>query len=469
MAAWMNWRESPVKNFMEFSSLQRRHKKMVFVVTLVLTLIFSSGHLFAIDAKREVLPNGMVLFFAEKHNLPIVKATLLIKASPVNESPGKAGLANLVADLLMEGTGSRTSEQISEETEFIGAGLDASVEKDFTQVSLSVLKKDMDKGFDLLSDIILNPVFPEEEITREKELIIGSLRQMEEEPGFIAGKAFREAVYGAHPYGRLTEGTQETIDSITRKDILEFHRVYYRPNNAILSVVGDLSHEELKTLLESYLSLWEMRGIPSEPSSEIAVQKEPVVIRIDRDLTQANIIIGHLGIRRSNPDYYAISVMNYILGGGGFASRLMTRIRDDMGLAYDVHSLFASNRDRGIFRAGVQTKNESAKTAIAVIIEEMKRMQGESVSDEELKDAKAFLTGSFPRRLDTMGKIANFLALTEFYGLGIDYDKRYPEYIGAITQEDVMRVAQKYLNAHVYVLVIVADLEKTGYADDEQE
>jgi zinc protease len=212
-----------------------------------------------------------------------------------------------------------------------------------------------------------------------------------------------------------------------------------------------------------------MRGIPSEPSSEIAVQKEPVVIRIDRDLTQANIIIGHLGIRRSNPDYYAISVMNYILGGGGFASRLMTRIRDDMGLAYDVHSLFASNRDRGIFRAGVQTKNESAKTAIAVIIEEMKRMQGESVSDEELKDAKAFLTGSFPRRLDTMGKIANFLALTEFYGLGIDYDKRYPEYIGAITQEDVMRVAQKYLNAHVYVLVIVADLEKTGYADDEQE
>ena len=191
--------------------------------------------------------------------------------------------------------------------------------------------------------------------------------------------------------------------------------------------------------------------------------KEKVVVTVNRELTQANIILGHIGIERSNPDYYAVSVMNYIFGGGGFASRLMTRIRDDMGLAYDVHSFFTSDRDKGVFQTGVQTKNESAKTVIEVILEEMRRIQKEPVTDEELKDARAYLTGSFPRRLDTMDKIANFLALTEFYNLGIDYDKRYPVYINSVTRDDILRVAGKYLNPERYVLVVVADLKKAGF------
>ena len=204
--------------------------------------------------------------------------------------------------------------------------------------------------------------------------IKGALKQMEEEPGFIAERRFREAVYGRHPYGRLVEGTPETLDSIKRDDIIRFYRNFYRPNNAILSVVGALSHEEVIRLLKRDLSGWKMEGIPAAKRYPIPELKEKVVVTVNRELTQANIILGHIGIERSNPDYYAVSVMNYIFGGGGFASRLMTRIRDDMGLAYDVHSFFTSDRDKGVFQTGVQTKNESAKTVIEVILEEMRRI-----------------------------------------------------------------------------------------------
>ena len=184
------------------------------------------------------------------------------------------------------------------------------------------------------------------------------------------------------------------------------------------------------------------------------------VIRIEKDLTQANIIFGNIGISRDNPDYYAVSVMNYILGGGGFSSRMMQSIRDKMGLAYDVHSFFAAYRETGFFQAGLQTKNETANTAVDEMIKEIEKMKTEAVSDEELSEAKAYLTGSFPRRLDTNRKIADFLASIEFYNLGLEYDKKYPDYINSVTKQDVLRVAKKYLTPEDGVLVVVADQKK---------
>ncbi len=430
---------------------------------ILLSLLFISTPLYAIDAKREVLPNGLVLLHSEKHNLPIVKVTLLIKASPFNEPPEKAGLANLVASLLTEGTKNRTSEQISEEIEFLGAHLGAATDRDYTLLKLSILKKDLEKGFSIFSDILLNPVFPPEEIKRKIDLIKGGLRQAEEEPGFLASREFRRTLYGKHhPYGRLVEGTLESLDNINREDIVGFYKTYYRPNNAIVAIVGDITHEEAINLLKRFLSSWEKGNIPETPEYHIPKIEDVKLITIDRELTQANIILGHHGVKRSNPDYYAISVMNYIFGGGGFASRLMMRIRDDMGLAYDVHSFFSSDKDTGVFEVGVQTKNESARTVIDVILKEMRRVRSEHVSDRELNDAKSYLTGSFPRRIDTMGKIADFLVLTEFYNLGIDYDKKYPQLINSVTKDDILRVAKKYLHPDRYILVVVGDIEKTG-------
>jgi zinc protease len=435
--------------------------KWCFLVSIAF-LLFSffclqPPHALALNVKRTQLPNGLVVLHSENHNLPIVMVTLIVKAGQLHETEEKAGTANLVAELLTEGTKDRSSKDISEQVDFIGASIDASAGADFTSVSLSVLKKDIRNGFALFADILLNPVFPENELVRVRERIKGFLRQQEEDPSFLAERAFKREVFGNHPYGRLTEGTPATLDMIKREDLVRYHAGYFLPNNSILSVSGDLTPDELNALLTEHLGTWNMKTLPEKRTITLEDKRMKKVIKIDKDLTQANIILGHIGISRENPDYYAVSVMNYILGGGGFSSRLMQSIRDTMGLAYDVHSFFAANKESGNFEVGVQTKNESASTAIDEIRKQLRQIRKESVSDEELSEAKAYLTGSFPRRLDTNRKIADFLASVEFYNLGENYVKKYPDYINAVTKEDVLRVAQKYLDPEKYILVVVAN------------
>jgi zinc protease len=437
-------------------------KKLILISLLFAIVCLLSVDAFAIDAKRTVLSNGLTVLHSENHSLPIVMVTLTVKAGQRHEPKEKAGLANLTAELLTEGTKNRSSREISEEIDFIGASLNASAGNDFTTITLSVLKKDIDKGFELFSDVLLNATFPQAEIDRKREMIKGSLRQQEEDPSFLAGRAFKKEVFGEHPYGRLIEGSTDTLDKITKSDLVTFYSGFFLPNNAILSISGDLTSDELDSEMKKYLGAWKKADLPLIPRADIEGRKAKSVIKIDRDLTQANIIVGHLGISRDNPDYYAVSVMNYLLGGGGFSSRLMQSVRDKMGLAYDVHSFFSAYKEDGSFQIGVQTKNESANVALDEIFKQIERMQNEMVSDEELSDAKAYLTGSFSRRLDTSRKIADFFASVEFFGLGADYIEKYPSYINSVTKEDVLRVAKKYLHTGYYVLVVVANQEKAA-------
>lgn len=419
----------------------------------------------ALDAKRTQLPNGLVVLHSENHNLPIVMVTVIVKAGQVHEQGAKAGTANLVAELLAEGTRNRSSKDISEQIDFLGASLDASAGADFTSISLSVLKKDLQTGFDLFADVLLHPVFPDSETVRVRDRIKGFLKQQEEEPSFLAERAFKKEVFGDHPYGRLTEGSPETLDLIKREDLIQFHAEYFVPNNSILSVSGDLTSAELNSLLDKYLGTWKKGGVPEKNQSMPGDKRTKQVIKIDKDLTQANIIFGHIGVNRENPDYYALSVLNYILGGGGFSSRLMQSIRDAKGLAYDVHSFFAAYKESGTFEVSVQTKNESSYIVIDEIRKQLQQIRKEPVSGEELSEAKAYLTGSFPRRLDTNRKIADFLASVEFYQLGEDYVKKYADYINAVTREEVHRVAQKYLDPDRYILVIVANQKKAVFKE----
>ncbi|MDQ7787855.1 MAG: pitrilysin family protein [Thermodesulfovibrionales bacterium] len=437
-------------------------KKRILVSLMLAACWFLSSQAFAIDSTRTVLPNGLIVLHSENHNLPIVMVTLIVRAGQVHEPGEKAGLANVTAELLSEGTKARSSKEISEALDFIGASLGISAGADYTTLTLSVLKKDIQKGFDIFSDVLLHPSFPQEEITRVKELIKGSLKHREEDPSFLAGRAFRKEVFGTHPYGRLMEGSAETIDFITREDMMQFHSAYFLPNNAILSVAGDLTPEELQGMLQQYLNEWKKAVVPLTVFGKPAGKPGRSVLKIEKDLTQATLMLGNLGIRREDPDYYAVSVMNYILGGGGFSSRLMRSIRDEKGLAYDVQSFFAAQKESGYYQISLQTKNESANTALAEIITQVKRITAEPVSDEELSEAKSFLTGNFLRRLDTNRKIADFFAAVEFYALGLDYRTNYPGYINAVTKEDILRVARKYLSAEQYVLAVVADQKKAG-------
>ncbi|MDI6744415.1 MAG: pitrilysin family protein [Thermodesulfovibrionales bacterium] len=439
-----------------------RYKLILFSLTLftVHCSLFTDVH--ALDINKKILPSGLTVLHSEKHNLPIVMATMIVKASLLDEPKKKAGLAYLTAELLDEGTKNRKSSEISEEIEFIGAGLGASAGGDYTTITLSVLKKDIEKGFELLSDIILNPVFPQEELDRKREMTKGSLKQREDDPSFLAERSFKKEVFGEHPYGRLVEGSTETLSEITREDLREIHSKYFIPNNAILSVVGDLTPSELDSLIKKYLDPWKIADLPERKIHPMNEEKTKKAVKMDKDVTQATIIIGHLGISRNNPDYYAVSVMNYILGSGGFASRLMQKIRDELGLAYDVRSFFDASKEKGSFQAEVQTKNESANTAIEEILKQIEKIRNEQVSDEELSGAKDYLIGSFPRRLDTSRKIADFLATVEFYNLGLDYAEKYASYINAVTKEDVQRVAGKYLDAENFILIVVANQKKAA-------
>jgi len=429
--------------------------RRAFILVLSLAILLAvCAQALALEVHRFVTPQGLTVLHVQRDNVPMVVFTLMIKSGAVNEPPGRAGLSSLTASLLEEGTTTRSSMQISQELEFIGARYSANGGTEGSTMSLTVLKKDVKKGLDIFTDMLLRPSFPEEEVARVKDLVKGSLEQSEEDPSFVVGREFGKALFGDHPYGRVIDGTPETVDSIGRDDIVDFHSRYYVPNNAILAVVGGITEQELEALLNKYFGSWAEKPVPPLHLAP-PVKPEHKVVKVDRDLTQANILLGNIGLSRNNPDYYAAVVMNYILGGGGFSSRMMASVREKMGLAYDVHSYFSPHKLPGSFEAGVQTKNATANKAIDEMLLEIKRMREERVSSKELQDAKSFLIGSYPRKFDTMGKVAGFLTQVEFFGLGLDYIDKYPELINAVTQDDVLRVARKYLDPDNYVLVVV--------------
>ncbi|HYL80560.1 MAG TPA: pitrilysin family protein, partial [Candidatus Acidoferrum sp.] len=234
-------------------------------------------------------------------------------------------------------------------------------------------------------------------------------------------------------------------------------------NRTILAVVGNVGMQDLRLRLEGRLGAWQAGGPavqPPAPPAPPAPLPRPIVRTIQREVTQANITLGHLGVQRDNPDYYAVLAMNYILGGGGFNSRLMTKIREEKGWAYDVRSSFVPDKYAGTFTVTLQTKNETAERAIEAVLAEMRRIREQPVGDTELRDAKAYLTGSYPLRLDTSGKIGRLLANIEYFGLGLDYVDRFPALVDAVTVADVQRVARRYLDPDRYALAAVADLQK---------
>lgn len=442
--------------------MKHRLNRCALLKILVLVVLFQVTPSLAAEpiGKRIVLDNGMVLLLSEKHSLPMVTVSMLIKAGAVNDPAAKAGLAALTAGLLDEGTKTRTSTQISEAIDFVGGSLSSGGGDDSASAGLTILKKDLNLGMELLADIVMNPSFPEQEVQRKIRETLASIKKNEEDPGTVASKAFAKDLFGEHPYGRPSIGTEETVARITRDDILEFYNRYYTPNKTIVAVVGDVTEEEIRKLLAQYFGDWKPKDVTAvSPAPAVPLQQRKVVT-VDRDLTQATIHLGNLGINRENPDFYAVVVMNYILGGGGFSSRMMDNIRDNMGLVYDVSSGFNAAKDIGAFEVTMQTKNESANQAIFEALKEIEMIRIHPVTDRELEDAKAYLTGSFPLRLDTNAKIARMLTNIEFYNLGLDYVEQYPRYINAVTKDDIMRVAKKYLTTENYLLVVVGNQEK---------
>lgn len=429
------------------------------LVLLLLPILAAAAPL----AEREVLDSGLTLLVASRRALPIVTVKVTVQAGSLWEPEGQAGLANLSALLLTRGTATRTAAQIDEAVDFMGASLSSTADRDSSEVDLTLLKKDLPAGLELLADVLIHPAFEEGEIARKVRELRAALRKRQEDPGEVASEAFNELIFGSHPYGRPLEGTDASLAAITRDEIVKFYRDHYTPERAFVTVVGDVELKEITAQLRTLLGPWPKgKGTVEKAGEPKPLQEKIVVKKIDRSVAQANILLGHQGIRRDNPDFYALTVMNYILGGGGFSSRLVERIREEKGWAYDVHSYFYPGLERGAFQVGLQTKNETAGPAVEEVLRELRRIRDQGVTDQELADTKAYLTGSFPLRLDTNRKLAGLISTVEYYKLGLDYADRYPRLIEAVTKEEALRVARTYLTPDRYVLVVVADQAKAA-------
>lgn len=411
-----------------------------------------------IRVHREVLPNGLVLQVVERPALPILTVQMGIRAGSRNDPPEAAGTASLVARLLTEGTATRSAGEIADQIEFVGGRLGAEAERDFARVTVTVLKRDQALGLELLADVVRRPAFQPEEVERVKKEVLGEIEADEDRPGAVARKAFDRAVYGAHPYAHPEEGDRETVAAATRASLRAFHRAHYLPNNAVISFVGDVTVEEARVVTLSAFGDWKKGEVPLLDVPLAAPPRGIDLVTIDRPVTQATVIMGHLGLERADPDFYPVIVMNYILGGGGFASRLVQEVRERQGLAYSIGSGFHAMKDPGDFVVRFQTRNPAANQAIRSVLDELRRVRTEPVEDEELADAKANLVGGFPLRIDTNGETADLLTFIELYGLGTDYFTDYIEKVEAVTGDDVRRVAATYLHPDDMVWVVVAGL-----------
>lgn len=435
-------------------------KKQPKIVSLAcfMLLLLTTASLSAAEpvGKRIPLNNGMVLLLSEKHDIPMVTMNVVVKAGNTAAPNDKPGLASVTASLLMQGTVHRTADQISEKIDFIGGSLTTAGGDDFSSASLRVLKKDLRIGLELLLDVLIYPIFEQKEIDRKVKSMLAEIQRQKDEPAVIARELFEKTVFGRHPYGIIGDDMAAYLSKLTRNDLLEFHASQYCPNNTIIAVVGDVTEREIIKLLNDSFKQWQIKKQTPPISSQPPVIDAVVIKKIDKDITQANIILGHLGTTRNDPDYYALLVMNYILGGGGFSSRLMDNIRDNKGLAYDVHSALTAQKESGDFSITIQTKNESANLVIEESLKEIHRIQTSPVSEKELADAKAYLTGSFPLRMDTYAKIAGILTSIEVYNLGLDYPSKYQTLINSISKGDILRVAKKYLHSDKIVIVVVA-------------
>jgi zinc protease len=413
----------------------------------------------AMNAERATLANGMVLVTSEQPTLPIVSIRLLIRAGSRYDPEGRHGVANLTSRLLTLGTPGRDAMDISGVIEGMGAHFWADAYREQASLNLNILKKDLDVGLALMAEVLTSPSFPREELERTRQSLMAAIRARKDRPGAVAREAFRAALYPDSFYGRPVEGTEDSVRGLDRDAVVDFHRRYYRPDRAILVAVGDITHEEIRRKLTEALAGWNpVSGDPDPPVKLKPPKRAPV--RVDRNLTQSNIIMGHEGPLRMNPDHYAVRVMSHILGGGDLTSRLGDNIRNQRGLAYSVYSYFVAGTNTGRFQLAMQTRNESAREAIDVARAEIERMRRDGVTEEELQDAKNYLTGSFALGLDTNDDIADFLGQVEYLGLGLDYADRYAGLIRDVTAEDIRRVARKYLQPDKLIVVVVGNLEK---------
>ncbi|HVA69328.1 MAG TPA: pitrilysin family protein [Candidatus Binataceae bacterium] len=439
--------------------MSRRRNMNPFAIAAAAALLLSltAAPSRALEIKRMTLSNGAILLVSEQHQLPMVTIQIAFDAGARRDPQGKAGLASLTADCLTQGTTQLTAEQFSQQVDFMGSSVSVDAGRDYSQAGLTSLTKYEDKTLDLLAAALEHPGLRDTDIIHKRDESVADIRAAQEDPDYVAGVAFRKQLFGDTPYGNPEDGTADSVAKLTPDDVRNFYKTYYKMGAAVIAVTGDVNADNVKAELEKKLASLDGTVTPQSapPPPVVAPGIHPTLI--NRDVAQATLILGFGGVARSNPDYYRLQVMNYILGGGGFASRLTKVVRSKAGLVYDISSGFEPGKFAGAFSVNTQTRNASSNDALRLIVQQLRAMQQSPVSDDELASAHRFLIGSFPLKIDRQSAIASFMLQVEIYGLGMDYAERYPKLIGSVTREDVQRVARQYLHPDSMVLIAVAN------------
>ncbi|MEX0582939.1 MAG: pitrilysin family protein [Sneathiella sp.] len=432
-----------------------------FIFAFVVLASFSAN---AVDVQKVVSPGGIKAWLVEEPTIPIVSMNVAWRGGSSLDPADKAGLAYLASSTMDEGAGEYDSKAFQETLSDMAIQLGFDASKDSFSGSVKTLSENTEEAFRLFGLAVTDPRFDMEPVERIRGQILASLNRKLSDPNSLAGRAWFELAFGDHPYSLPSEGTLESMAAITRDDLATFADTRLGKDNMVIGVVGDISAADLGPLLDStFGALPDKAKISPVPQTE-PLQEAAVKI-IPQDIPQSVVVFGGQGVKRDDPDYYAAYVLNYILGGGSFQSRLTEEIREKRGLVYSVYSYLYPMKSAGLQMGGFGTSNASVKAALDLVEAELERIRAEGVTAEELAAAKTYLNGSFPLSLSSNDRIADILVAMQFSNLPIDYLNDRPRLINAVTEDDIKRVAQKLLDPEKLIVVVAGkpeNLEPTG-------
>ena len=421
------------------------------------------------------LGNGLRVIALENHKLPTFTMQMVILSGGLSDPANQPGAAQYTATMLREGTKTRSSRQIAEAVESMGATLNAnsSLTSPISSITAGGLIENFDQIMELFVDVILNPGFPADDLNKLKTRATAQMRAQRSQPGFLANEMFLKTMYGAHPASRIAL-TPAQIQGLTPETLKQFHAAHYKPNNAIFAIVGDVNPAEIVAKLEKTFGAqseaqksggqksggWTRGDVPRPELPKVNEPGQSKIYLIDRPGSeQTNLILGNLSIERNDPDYYALDVMNQVLGGGASA-RLFLNLREDKGYTYGAYSGFSAAKYRGVFRANTEVQTKVTKGSMDELIYEFKRIRDEKTPDDEFDRAKRTIVGGFALQFESPQSLLASIVTQKIYNLSADYWDAYPQKIAAVTADDVQRVARKYLDLAKLQIVAVGDAKQ---------
>ena len=413
-------------------------------------------------AEEATLKNGLQIVLLRSTKVPTFNMQMVVLSGGLADPSDYHGLAGFTASLLREGTTKRSSKEISEQVDSLGATLNASagVSSLTSTINTAGLVENFDQTLDLFADVIRNPTFPDAEVARFKTRTLAQLQLQRSIPQFLAAEQFSRAIYGTSHPASFIVAPSESITKVSSKDLKEFHEKYYRPNNAILAIVGDVTMSEIMPKIEKAFGDWQRGDVPATTIPAAPAQSDARIFLIDRPGSVQTVLqLGTLGIERTSPDYFAVLLADRVLGGGP-SGRLFLNLREDKGYTYGAYSQFGGSKFRGTWVSSSEVRTDVTEGAMKEFMYELNRLRDEKVSATELENAKRAIIGSFALSLEQPQALLQNIITQKLYNLPADYWDTYPQKVSAITADDVQRVAQKYIDLHHLQVVAVGDASK---------